>query len=467
MKRGIPVLKFMKAVRRQGDKARGQMFLSSVFSMFAVAIFFLCPCSASAQSVPNAKSSGATPKKFALVVGIDKYEVSPLLGCVKDAERVRDALINYSGFPQENIEMLTDEAATYKGILQAIVRHYQKAQPGDLFVFYFSGHGTLFPDEQSADLDEKATIEPPNMSPGKYDGAICPIDVDAEINSSGKPWENLILDDTLAWHFSRFASKGCAVIFISDSCHSGAQARDTSGSEIISKKLDLTKALRSLRSADDGENEFLKPDQLKQKLSNIPAPAISREVESYNLRGQYLLFASSRDIQESGATREGSLFTNALLEVMRERPKATFQEIYEEVASRVKRLSEAKDRLQEPRLDRRFYKSSLDTPFLSLPAPPEQTRSAALKVAIRVINETGQAIKGARVSLLPARGNTPVASGLSPAGGVFQTKSSFKSGDYRLRVERAGYVKVEDQVELIEGGQKGLASFTVRLKKRL
>jgi hypothetical protein len=432
----------------------------------AGALLLFCLSSVGAQSGSNKDSSSATPKKFALVIGIDKYEISPLLGCVKDAERFRDALINYSGFRQENIEMLTDEAATYKAILQTIVRHYQKAQPGDLFVFYFSGHGTLFPDEQSADLDEKATIEPPNLIPGKYDGAICPIDVDSEINSSGKPWENLLLDDTLAWHFSRFASKGCAVIFISDSCHSGAQARDASGAEIISKKLDLTKALRSLRSVDDGDNGFLKPDQIKQKLLNIPPPAISREVESYNMRGQYLLFASSRDIQESGATREGSLFTNALLDIMRERPEATFQEIYEEVAARVKRLSVAKDRLQEPRLDKRFYKGSLDAPFLSLPAPPEQTRSASLKFAVRVINENGQAIKGARVTLLAARGKTPLATGLSPAGGAFQSKSSFKPGDYQLRVERAGYVKFEDLVELIEGGQKGQASFTVRLRKR-
>jgi caspase domain-containing protein/carboxypeptidase family protein len=435
------------------------------YAVTVVLLFFLL-CSAGAQSAPNAASSSAGTKKFALVIGIDKYEISPLLGCVKDAERFRDALINDSGFRQENIEMLTDEAATYKAILQAIVRNYQKAQPGDLFVFYFSGHGTLFPDEQSADLDEKATIEPPNLIPGKYDGAICPIDIDSEINSSGKPWENLLLDDTLAWHFSRFASKGCAVFFVSDSCHSGAQARNTSGAEIISKKLDLTKALRSLRSADDDENGFLNPVQIKQKLSNIPSPAISREVESYNMRGQYLLFASSRDIQESGATRQGSLFTNALLEVMRERPRATIKQTYEEVAARVKRLSVAKDRLQEPRLDIRFYKGSLDTPFLSPPASPEQTRSALLKVTVKVINENGQAIKGARVTLLLSSGKTPVATGLSPAGGVFQTKSSLKPGDYRLRVERAGYVKVEDTVELIEGSQKGKASFTVRLRKR-
>ncbi len=431
----------------------------------AGALLFFCLSSVDAQSGPNKAAPNTTPKKFALVIGIDKYEISPLLGCVKDAEKFRDALTNYSGFRQENIEMLTDEAATYKAILQAIVSHYQKAQRGDLFVFYFSGHGTLFPDEQSADLDEKAVIEPPNLIPGKYDGALCPIDIDSEINSSGKPWENLLLDDTLAWHFSRFTSKGCTVIFISDSCHSGAQARDASGAEIISKKLDLTKALRSLRSVDDGDNGFLKPDQIKRKLQSIPSPAISREVESYNLRGQYLLFASSRDIQESGATRQGSLFTNALIDAMRNGPKATFKETYEEVAAKVKQLSVARDRLQEPRLDRRYYKGSLDAPFLSLPEPPEETRSAALKVAVKVIDENGRAVKGARVTLLPARVKTPVAAVWSPVGAVFETKSSLREGDYRLRVECAGYVKFEDQVELIEGGQKGKASFAVRLRK--
>src|SRR5215468_5844199 len=179
MKWIIPILKSMKTVSHRGPREHREMFVSSVSS---VAILFFCLCSAGAQSVPNTATAGAPPKKFALVIGIDKYEISPLLGCVKDAERFRDALINYSGFRQENIEMLTDKAATYKAILQAIVSNYQKAQPGDLFVFYFSGHGTLFPDEESADLDEKTTIEPPDLIPGKYDGAICPIDVDSETN---------------------------------------------------------------------------------------------------------------------------------------------------------------------------------------------------------------------------------------------------------------------------------------------
>src|SRR5262249_34290226 len=141
--------------------------------------------------------------------------------------------------------------------------------------------------------------------------------------------------------------------------------------------------------------------------------------------------------------------------------------------AKVKQLSMSKDRLQEPRLDRSYYKGSLDVPFLSLPPASEETQSTAaptsapdtLKVAVKVIDEKGQAVKGARVTFLPTRGKIPVATGLPSANGVFETKNMLKAGDYRLRVECVGYVKFEDQVELIEGSQKGKASFTVRLRK--
>jgi hypothetical protein len=94
----------------------------------------------------------------------------------------------------------------------------------------------------------------------------------------------------------------------------------------------------------------------------------------------------------------------------------------------------------------------------------DQARKMSSK---KVINEKGQAIKMARVTLLPARGKVAAAAGLSSAAGVFETKTLLKPGDYRLRVEHADYVKFEDQVELIEGGQNNKASFTVRLKSLL
>jgi hypothetical protein len=404
-----------------------------------------------------------------LVIGINSYAIDPLQGCVRDAERFRDALVKYSGFQQRDITMLIDRGATYKAILRGIVEQYQKAQSGDLFVFYYSGHGSLFPDEQSADRDEKDYLEPPDMIPGWYDGAICPVDIDSEENSSGKEWENFLLDDTLAWHFSRFTRKGCAVIFISDSCHSGAQARGSKDEEIRPKKLELTKALRRLRDAGGKKNEDLPPseqiEQLKRKLKQIPSPAISREVKAYNLRGQYLLFSSSRNIQESVDTRNGGFFTTALLEAMREKPNATYNEIHRTVAAKVKTLSRAINREQEPQLDITYYKGSLDVPFLSLPKLQETAEPAELKIVVKVLNQQGAAIRGANVAILSSQGATAVASGLTSDKGVFETTKSLRVADYRLRVERVGFTKVEGEIELIESHTAGKASFTVRLKK--
>src|SRR5262245_59141281 len=106
------------------------------------ALLFFCFCSAAAQSgskADSSKSPGAAPKKFALVIGIDKYEIAPLFGCVKDVEKFRDGLVNYGGFRREDIEMLTDKEATYKAILGALAKQIEKARRGDLFVLYFSG----------------------------------------------------------------------------------------------------------------------------------------------------------------------------------------------------------------------------------------------------------------------------------------------------------------------------------------
>jgi Carboxypeptidase regulatory-like domain len=102
---------------------------------------------------------------------------------------------------------------------------------------------------------------------------------------------------------------------------------------------------------------------------------------------------------------------------------------------------------------------------VSLPPTSGASLSTMLRVSVKVINEKGQAIKSARVTLLHKRGKLPVATGLTGANGVYQTKTLIEAGDQRLRVEADGYVNVEDQIEVIEGSKKGNASITVRLKK--
>jgi hypothetical protein len=86
--------------------------------------------------------------KFALVVGINKYFDAPgqlnahsLRGCVNDGHSIQRMLQNRYGFSAANIETLFDEQATKTNLLYKVRSILLKCKPGDVFVFYYSGHG--------------------------------------------------------------------------------------------------------------------------------------------------------------------------------------------------------------------------------------------------------------------------------------------------------------------------------------
>jgi hypothetical protein len=183
-----------------------------------------------------AGSASAAGKKYGLFVGINKYAggINELYGCVNDVTFMRAALMQKYGFAAADTTILTDADATREAILTNLMQYQSIAQKGDIFVFDYSGHGTLFPDNRSEDWDETKDTYLEVMNPdtgkmevwyprAKYDSAIVP--VDARSTTSGKPWRNLILDDELGAIFAGFTQKGAQVVFISDSCHSGTIGR--------------------------------------------------------------------------------------------------------------------------------------------------------------------------------------------------------------------------------------------------
>jgi Caspase domain/Domain of unknown function (DUF4384) len=97
-----------------------------------------------------------TPRKLALLVGINQYPASQrfdnLKGCVTDVE-LQEKLLTYRfGFnPRDIIKLTTDESPdkqpTRNNILTAFEEHLIKqAKPGDVVVFHFSGHGSRLPE---------------------------------------------------------------------------------------------------------------------------------------------------------------------------------------------------------------------------------------------------------------------------------------------------------------------------------
>ena len=138
--------------------------------------------------------------KRALCIGVNDYPGtgSDLSGCVNDAKDWAATLAR-RGF---KVEKLFDRQATGDAIRKAIRVLVGQAQPGDLSVVQYSGHGSFVPD---ADGDE----------PDGTDECLCPYD----IGTKGP-----ITDDEL---FDLFSDRrqGVKLFMISDSCHSGTVAR--------------------------------------------------------------------------------------------------------------------------------------------------------------------------------------------------------------------------------------------------
>lgn len=83
-------------------------------------------------------------RKFALLVGVDRYGKDTLLqGCKTDVELQRELLIYRLGFDPRDILVLTDEEATPEQIETAFSENFlRQAKAEDIIVFHFSGLGS-------------------------------------------------------------------------------------------------------------------------------------------------------------------------------------------------------------------------------------------------------------------------------------------------------------------------------------
>lgn len=185
-----------------------------------------------AQGVPN--------RKLALLVGINSYEAagtSSLGGCLNDVELQRQLLIHRFGFNPSDILEVSDNSnikPTRDNILQAFNEHLiQQADPGDVVVFHYSGHGDLVEDVRAIDTAECQRVGDCNLN-----GTIVPNDAMASDSGDG-----IVVPDitgrTLFLLMSQLKTDNVTAIL--DSCHSGAGTR---GSAVV-------RAASRLRGAAD------------------------------------------------------------------------------------------------------------------------------------------------------------------------------------------------------------------------
>lgn len=157
-----------------------------------------------------------TPRKLALLVGINKYQDAPLQGCVTDVMLQKQLLIHRFGFNPKDILILTDEQATRQGILTAFEEHLIKqAKPNDVVVYHYSGHGSLVADPDFCLFKDE---------PGRcVNGTFVPFDSTAPADPNQGGAVKDIMGHTLFLLMSALQTENVTVVL--DSCHSGAGTR--------------------------------------------------------------------------------------------------------------------------------------------------------------------------------------------------------------------------------------------------
>lgn len=311
----------------------------SLLTLFAVAMLMLSVGTADASAKGN---------KYGVFIGIENYKVAPLPGTAKDARKWQQTMINRFGFSESNTKLVLNDDATRVGILKAIADMAEKVQPGDLFIFTYSGHGTLWFDQYSPVRDEAEKISVDLWAGDTpqdhivwpldyYDAAIVPIDHDDE--SAPRMWGNLILDDELFLAMAPIANKGARVVFISDSCHSGTIAKgEVKPSEYKARFMDPAKALG------------------KDALDNLKVPSDQKSGPLKVEHGFYLTLSASSDTEVSWGGPDGGLFTTMMTSFIdRSADKAmnmTYSELYLITKALVVKVSEENaPTVQTPQID--------------------------------------------------------------------------------------------------------------------
>ncbi|KAG6533777.1 hypothetical protein ZIOFF_007652 [Zingiber officinale] len=151
------------------------------------------------------KSQQQQQKRLAVLVGCN-YEHTrfQLSGCINDARSMRHLLLSRFAFSPDDVLLLTDDAVadsphlfpTGANIRSALAAMVDRAAPGDVLFFHYSGHGTL--------------VDP--VWPLHHrDEAIVPCDFNLITGAPHVDFRELV---------NRVPS-GATFTIVSDSCHSG------------------------------------------------------------------------------------------------------------------------------------------------------------------------------------------------------------------------------------------------------
>jgi len=216
--------------------------MSAMTRLVAIALLFAMPVAAHAQ------------RTFGLVIGINDYAfVQKLDGARNDAVDISQALTRNGA---ARVVTLLDQDATKANLTSAWQSLLNEAQPDDVIVLSYAGHGAQAPERNAGEerdhLDEFWVLTGFN-----------PQNIRAT-------WRETVFDNELFEWVSDASRRGIHVILVSDSCHAGGMDRAVRGKV---RFLDLSKdrSLSDLLARMVGSDSAAPQQQTEVNESVLPA----------------------------------------------------------------------------------------------------------------------------------------------------------------------------------------------------
>ncbi len=156
---------------------------------------------------------------YALLIGINEYELSPLQQCVNDVSKFEEYLNTLGNvYSSISINTLTDKKATKENIVNSISTFLGKANDDDVAFLYYSGHGTL--EESAGRFSDTHT--------GSIECLVC-------YTRNSNTDNFLLADKELRYLFSKFENDP-HLVTVFDCCHSGDIVRSFSNQNITDSR---------------------------------------------------------------------------------------------------------------------------------------------------------------------------------------------------------------------------------------
>jgi hypothetical protein len=304
----------------------------------------------------------------ALLIGVGEYAHDGLNrpglpGIAVDLQRMQEFAVAL-GFDSRQIRILRDREATAARVEKEIRGWLGQAGPDDRVFFYFSGHGSMIPDQSGDEVDG-------------VDEALCLYDMQPAEKNGAATLTGVLADDDFDRLLNELVSR--QVFIVLDNCHSGTATKglplESGGSRYVSKFF---------------------------SYKGMPNARRRTAPQNHSVRRSFLVVLSAcRDDEESVTSAEGSLFTEAIFRAQQGHLASTLTDTsylrrYAEDFVRVTLGGEEPRRIFHPQLQGNMVLTSRQTK-----APVEQ--AAPMEPGWLGLLRLADAARGRHLSLLASQ----------------------------------------------------------------